>query len=290
LSKLFLKIFYSLHSNIKEIIETFGSHLNVDLQQRGIEFSQLFGPYNHLRESLLERMPAMTINKMNGANANGDLDAESPSEKIVMNNISNNSRSNTDTLLDLLAGDDIIMSTPTASVPAAAPVATSNLLDLLGDIDMSAPSVSVMNNNNNLSSPITMSIFDDNENTKIPSDGSIFNINGSGAPPPVSGGNYDLGLDFLSSPTTTTTTSAKTITVFDKNDLLITFANSRQGDSIQVMMTTTNNSMDSIDQYLFQVITYLFTILCNKLNNFLSLRRLQFLKAFNFKCCLHQDL
>lgn len=207
----------------------------------------------------------MTINRMNGASANGENgDAESPSEKIIVNSISNNSRSNTDTLLDLLAGDDIIMSTPTASVPAAAPVATSNLLDLLGDIDISAPSVPVMNNNNNLSSPITMSIFDDNENTKIPSDGSIFNINGSGGGgvAPVSGVNYDLGLDFLSSPTTTTTTtttSVKTITVFDKNDLLITFANTRQGDSIQVMMTTTNNSMDSIDQYLFQVI-YCFQI------------------------------
>jgi AP-1 complex subunit gamma-1 len=200
-------------------------------------------------------MPAMTINKMNGASANGEVDGESPSEKIIVNNIiSNNSRSNTDTLLDLLAGDDIIMSTPTASVTSVTPAATSNLLDLLGDIDISAPSVSVMNNNNNLSSPITMSIFDDNENTKIPSDGSIFNINGSGGAP-VSGVNYDLGLDFLSSPTTTTTTtSVKTITVFDKNDLLITFANTRQGDSIQVMMTTTNNSMDSIDQYLFQVI------------------------------------
>lgn len=248
-------------SNIKEIIDTFGSHLNIDLQQRSVEFAQLFGPYNHLRESLLERMPAMTINRINGANTNGDVDGESPSEKIVINNNinNNNSRSNTDTLLDLLAGDDIIMSTPTSTVPTSTTVPISNLLDLLGDIDISAPSVPLsLNNNNNLSSPVNtiLSIFDDNENTKIPSDVSIFNINGSsGAQINIgSGSNYDLGHDFLSSPTTTTnTTSVKTMAVFDKNDLVITFANSRQGDSIQVMMMTVNNSIDTFENYLFQV-------------------------------------
>lgn len=200
----------------------------------------------------------MTISRINGATANGEVEIDSSSEKLVLNNNNNNtSKSNTDALLDLLAGDDIIMSTPTATVPTtSAPAASNDLLDLLGGIDVSTPSIPVvsMNNNNNLSSPITMSIFDDNENTKIPSDGSIFNINGGAQ---VSGGNYDLGLDFLSSPTnTTTTTSAKIITVFDKNDLLITFANSKQGDSIQVMMTTTNNSLDTLEQYLFQVKIY----------------------------------
>ena len=202
----------------------------------------------------------MTINRINGANTNGDVDGESPSEKIVINNHINSSRSNTDTLLDLMAGDDIIMSTPTSNVPTStAPI--SNLLDLLGDIDISAqPSVPLsLNNNNNLSSPVnTMSIFDDNENAKIPSDSSIFNINGSSNAQinigSGGGSNYDLGLDFLSSPTTTTSTaSVKTMAVFDKNDLVITFANSRQGDSIQVMMMTVNNSIDTFENYLFQV-------------------------------------
>lgn len=238
-------------SKIKEINDTFGSHLNIDLQQRSVEFSQLFGSFNNLRESLLEKMPAMTISKINGAN--GDVELESSTEKLVLKNNNNNtSKSNTDALLDLLAGDDIIMSTPTATVSTtSAPAASNDLLDLLGGIDISTPSVSIVsqNNNNNLSSPITMSIFDDNENTKIPTDGSIFNMNGGSAQ--VSSENYDLGLDFLSSPTTTT--SAKIITVFDKNDLLITFANLKQTEGIQVMMTTTNNSLDTLEQYLFQV-------------------------------------
>lgn len=194
-------------------------------------------------------MPAMTINRMNGANGIGEL--EVPETHLTVEKPpTSNGKSNTDTLLDLLgSGDDIIMSTP-ASVPSApAPAATSNLLDLLGDIDLSAPAAPVMmsnNNNNNIASPITLSILDDNENTKIP-DGSVFGMNG-GNPP----SNYDIGLDFLA-PSTTTTTSAKIVTALDKNDLLVQLATVNQSDHLQIIMTTTNNSMDTLEQYLFQV-------------------------------------
>ena len=34
---------------IQEIIDAFGSHLQVDLQQRGLEFSQLFKKFDHMR-------------------------------------------------------------------------------------------------------------------------------------------------------------------------------------------------------------------------------------------------
>lgn len=226
---------------------TFGSHLNIDLQQRGVEFTQLFNSYNHLRESLLEKMPAMTINRMNGANGNSEVEVPEihvPNEKIV-----NNGRSNTDTLLDLLgSGDDIIMSAPAAVPSNTVPVSTSNLLDLLGDIDLAAPAAPIMmsnNNNNILTSSITTSILDDNENTKIP-DGPVFGLNGGTAP-----GNYDLGLDFLAPSTTTAT---KIVTAYDKNDLLVQLATLNQSDHMQIIMTTTNNSMESLDQYLFQVI------------------------------------
>jgi AP-1 complex subunit gamma-1 len=47
------------YRKIRQIIDTFGSNLNIELQQRGIEFSQLFRKYDHLRPSLLERMPPM---------------------------------------------------------------------------------------------------------------------------------------------------------------------------------------------------------------------------------------
>jgi AP-1 complex subunit gamma-1 len=236
-----------IFSEIKDIVEMFGSHLNIDLQQRGVEFSQLFGPQNQLRDALLEKMPAMTINRINGANGNGDIDV-SETTPLTIDKPKSIIKSNTDTLLDLLgSGDDIIMSTP-AAAPTNAPAATSNLLDLLGDIDLSTPAAPVMitnNNNNNLSSPLSMSILDDNENSKIP-DGSVFGLNGGSAP-----ANYDLGLDFLAP--SATTTLAKIVTAWDKNDLLVQLAAVDHSDHQQITMTTTNNSMDTLEQYLFQV-------------------------------------
>lgn len=233
-------------SDIKDIIETFGSHLNIDLQQRGVEFMQLFGPYNHLRESLLEKMPAMTINRINGTNGNGENEiTEIPMPTEKTSNTTNVVKSNTDTLLDLLgSGDDIIMSTPSIVSSTPAPAATNNLLDLLGDIDLSAPAIPVMsnNNNNNLTSPITMSILDNNENSKIP-DVSVFGLNGGSAP-----ANYDLGLDFLAP----STTASKIVTAYDKNDILVQLAAINQSDHQQIIMTTTNNSLETLEQYLFQ--------------------------------------
>ena len=42
---------------IQEMIDAFGSHVEIDLQQRGVEFSQLFRKYNGMRTALLEPMP-----------------------------------------------------------------------------------------------------------------------------------------------------------------------------------------------------------------------------------------
>ena len=44
---------------IQEIIDAFGSHLEIDLQQRGVEFSQLFRKFDGMRAALLEPMPPM---------------------------------------------------------------------------------------------------------------------------------------------------------------------------------------------------------------------------------------
>lgn len=59
-------------NEIQSMIVSFSSHLNVDLQQRGIEFSQLFRDYNNLRPALLEKMPPMQINKANGNGVSED--------------------------------------------------------------------------------------------------------------------------------------------------------------------------------------------------------------------------
>lgn len=56
-------------------MDSFRAHLDVDLQQRGIEFSQLFGEYEHLRTSLLEKMPVIKVNSMSLGEESGEVPA-----------------------------------------------------------------------------------------------------------------------------------------------------------------------------------------------------------------------
>lgn len=62
-------------SNIQNIINTFRAHLNVDLQQRAVEFSTLFTSYGHLRAALLEKMPTLKISDMASSEYNSDFTA-----------------------------------------------------------------------------------------------------------------------------------------------------------------------------------------------------------------------
>ena len=75
------------YRKIRQIIDTFGSNLHIELQQRGIEFSQLFRKYDHLRSSLLERMPPMETARpqANGiiGMVNGDPEIEEEKASVV---------------------------------------------------------------------------------------------------------------------------------------------------------------------------------------------------------------
>lgn len=77
----------SLYSRIQELVESFGTHLHVELQQRGVEFTQLFRKYDQLRGALLERMPPMeTVRPPDalqyGDQPNGDVDDSPPSPPL----------------------------------------------------------------------------------------------------------------------------------------------------------------------------------------------------------------
>lgn len=286
-SKLFL------YSEIKQIIDSFGSHLHIDLQQRGVEFSQLFGNYNHLREPLLEKMPPMQINRVNGTTTNGIEDTELLNNGNEVEKVPAKTN-DSDALLDLLGSGDDIMSPPvvanTLNNNTITPSNNQDLLDLLGGIDLSPPVAPTITTNNNiiLSSPITSplpltSILDANENTTKLTDSSNFGLIGD-------------GFDMLGGPDLTTTTTSTTIlpevrilTVFDKNDILIQLATQRMLDYLQVIMTTTNNSLDTVEQYLFQVRNRIFCVRgdVNLIKYYFFSCRLQFLKAFPFKCFHH---
>lgn len=42
-------------------MQVFASHINMEMQQRGSEYSQLFAHYDNLRPALLERMPPLEV-------------------------------------------------------------------------------------------------------------------------------------------------------------------------------------------------------------------------------------
>lgn len=61
--------------------------MNVDLQQRGVEFTQLFGTFNHLRPALLEKMPPMQIQRDSSQNGGSfDENAETSSSGDLLEN------------------------------------------------------------------------------------------------------------------------------------------------------------------------------------------------------------
>lgn len=70
------------------MITSFGSHLNVDLQQRGVEFSQLFGAYKHLRPALLEKMPAMQVSRICSQNGESSGSYDGNSSDLIENGLS----------------------------------------------------------------------------------------------------------------------------------------------------------------------------------------------------------
>lgn len=73
-------ILYLFCSRIQQIINSFASSLHIELQQRGVEFSQLFGKYANMREALLERMPPMELVRHSASDlqANGDIEELEP--------------------------------------------------------------------------------------------------------------------------------------------------------------------------------------------------------------------
>ncbi|CAH0406662.1 unnamed protein product [Chilo suppressalis] len=136
---------------IRVIIDTFGSHIHIELQQRGVELSQLYRQYAQLRPALLERMPAMEA----AAPRRDDNDREpSPepdpaihqqdalldlivgSEPLTNGDAEHkttpNLNNNTNDILDLLSGLDLSGTAPPsvpATVAASVPAPATLLLD-----------------------------------------------------------------------------------------------------------------------------------------------------------------
>lgn len=70
------------------MVASFTTHMHTDLQQRGIEYNQLFNRYDPMREGLLERMPAMESNRTQQSQWNETIEnIPSPNDLLVTNDI-----------------------------------------------------------------------------------------------------------------------------------------------------------------------------------------------------------
>lgn len=66
------------------MVASFTTHMHTDLQQRGIEYNQLFNRYDPMREGLLERMPAMESNRTQRSQWNDTVEnIPSPNDLLV---------------------------------------------------------------------------------------------------------------------------------------------------------------------------------------------------------------
>ncbi|KAK4876370.1 hypothetical protein RN001_012792 [Aquatica leii] len=223
-----------IHTNnrIQQIVSSFCSSLHIELQQRGVEFSQLFGKYNNLRGALLERMPPMEVVRGgNDIQTNGDMDE---SEDKTNENSPQHVNTESNVLLDLLGGSDssdLDVIKP-SSIPNQ-PISNSNnqdLLDLLGGLDLSAP-VSTTDTG--------MGLIMENNNGSIPLDNSDTS-------------NFLMG-DILNT-NLINEKNVPTLTAFDKNGLKIVFSLEKMSESnmVSIHLTATNSTISNMTDFLFQ--------------------------------------
>ncbi|XP_051156865.1 AP-1 complex subunit gamma-1 isoform X2 [Leptopilina boulardi] len=225
----------TFYRKIRQIIDTFGSNLHIELQQRGIEFSQLFRKYDHLRPALLERMPPMETARpqANGiiGMVNGEPDVLEEEKSSILETDASTTDSNA--LLDLLGTADLnssmasVPATATTTVPPSTPVTNTNdLLDLLGGLDLSTPTSTPA-----ITQQSPSQIFS-------PTNTSNFLVDG-----------------LLNSSSPTIQNEAQNMVVFDKSGLKITFKLERStenADLLIINMLAQNSGTIPLTEFLFQ--------------------------------------
>nr|CAD7427264.1 unnamed protein product [Timema monikensis] len=240
--------FQSGTEKIRQIIDLFGSHLHIELQQRGVEFSQLFRKYEHLRPALLERMPPMESGRqINGTSdlTNGETEDVEPimgeEGNLLIGERKSGETPDSSALLDLLEGPDAGgKSDVRPPEPIKQPTTNIDLLDLLGGLDLGSPTPEGQNPPPPL--PVQNNgLFNINQSSNFLVDGLL------GSPSEVTNSKYFHFYYF--SP------ALPRITAYEKNGLKITFSLERQQDNSSttiITMSAVNDSLSPISEFLFQ--------------------------------------
>ncbi|KAJ6120000.1 Armadillo-like helical [Penicillium sp. IBT 18751x] len=200
--------------------------LSVEIQQRAVEYTNLFG-YDQIRRGVLERMPAPEIReeqRVLGA------PAKKRQSKVLRGKSTKASKpAEHDLLLDLMGGSDAPVTSPTSS--------GSNTADLLADI---------LGGDSGLSSPAPAPAQNTMNNSSIM---DMFGSNGASPSPQPQAAS--AGLDLLGgggvapSPTSSPaplSASTPAHTVFQKDGLVLALQVQRSGNNAQIMARFRNES------------------------------------------------
>ncbi|CAL8347801.1 unnamed protein product [Merluccius merluccius] len=127
---------------IRSIVSIYGSCIDVELQQRAVEYNALFKKYDHMRAAVLEKMPVMdrsSSGQTNGESGGGgvqELEPTKPKQPEVV--VAPQPASQVCDLLDLLSGPDEPSLPGTTLGPASSMTGSAggDLLDLLGGLEL----------------------------------------------------------------------------------------------------------------------------------------------------------
>ncbi|XP_029309248.1 AP-1 complex subunit gamma-like 2 [Cottoperca gobio] len=146
---------------IRSIVSIYGSCIDVELQQRAVEYNALFKKYDHMRAAVLERMPVIEKNSPGHTNGESMGDAIKDIQPAKMKQgeplLALQPANQVCDLLDLLGGSEETLQPSPATGPAVpgllintASTAGGDLLDLLGGLEPAllapAPTVPVYEN------------------------------------------------------------------------------------------------------------------------------------------------
>mmetsp|Transcript_26730 Transcript_26730/g.70238 ORF Transcript_26730/g.70238 Transcript_26730/m.70238 type:complete len:874 (+) Transcript_26730:75-2696(+) len=260
---------------IRTMIGSFADNVQVELQQRSVEYTSIFNAHNGIRDSLLERMPVaatLSIQSTGGAPEAVAPVAAAPAASggggsgggdLLGDLLGSGAAPAAPTagsggLLDLLSG-------PSTAAPVAAPVAGGgdSLLDLLGG-PPTAPAAPLGGGGGDLMGLLGGPSM---ATPAAPLGGGDLlgglGLGGLGAaptpavaPPANGGGLGDLLGGGLTTPAAPPAGAIPPITAWEKNGLTVRFdfsKNPSAPDVIQIMMTATNSTPMPMENYEFQI-------------------------------------
>lgn len=229
---------------IRRLISLYATSMNIELQQRSIEFSALFRSQEQIRMGLLERMPILEKTINTPALANGDAQAGIDDEESLPypNNVGSritpttSPTSQSQNILDLLGGDSVSSPISKPMPPGSVPV-KGDILDLLGDLDLSAAPQNT--NMTGYGGPAFLDGLNPATALSTPAGGMV-------TAAPLVNSNVHVANNVNALPS---------ITVFDKNHVRVQFALERDPtdtSALNITLTATNGSAVAIQDFVFQ--------------------------------------